>query len=94
MMVLRAQVIALGFSGVRAEVIDALVGMINAGVHPRIPAQGSVGASGDLAPLAHLALVLIGEGEATFEGQRLPGKEAMARGASPPSSSPPRRAWR
>jgi histidine ammonia-lyase len=84
MMVLRAQVIALGFSGVRAEVIDALMGMINAGVHPRIPAQGSVGASGDLAPLAHLALVLIGEGEATFEGQRLPGKEAMARAGITP----------
>ncbi len=84
MMVLRAQVIALGFSGVRAEVIDALMGMINAGVHPRIPAQGSVGASGDLAPLAHLALVLIGEGEATFEGQRLSGKEAMARAGLTP----------
>ncbi len=77
MMVLRAQVIALGFSGVRVEVIDALIGMINAGVYPRIPAQGSVGASGDLAPLAHLALVLIGEGEATFAGRRLPGGEAL-----------------
>ena len=77
MMVLRAQVIALGFSGVRVEVIDALIGMINAGVHPRIPAQGSVGASGDLAPLAHLALVLIGEGEATFVGRRMPGGEAL-----------------
>ena len=77
MMVLRAQVIALGFSGVRVEVIDALIGMINAGVYPRIPAQGSVGASGDLAPLAHLALVLIGEGEATFAGRRLSGGEAL-----------------
>ncbi len=84
MMVLRAQVIALGFSGVRGEVIDALMGMINAGVHPRIPAQGSVGASGDLAPLAHLALVLIGEGEATLEGQRMSGKEALARAGLTP----------
>ena len=84
MMVLRAQVIALGFSGVRAEVIDALMGMINAGVHPRIPAQGSVGASGDLAPLAHLALVLIGEGEATFAGERMSGAAALSRaGLSP-----------
>jgi histidine ammonia-lyase len=78
MMVLRAQVIALGFSGVRAEVIDALLAMLNRGVYPRIPAQGSVGASGDLAPLAHLALALIGEGEATFEGRLMPAAEALA----------------
>ena len=84
MMVLRAQVIALGFSGVRAEVIDALMGMINAGVHPRIPAQGSVGASGDLAPLAHLALVLIGEGEATFAGERISGGAALSRAGLTP----------
>src|SRR5262245_57475230 len=78
MMVLRAQVIALGYSGVRAEVIDTLVAMLNRGVCPRIPSQGSVGASGDLAPLAHLALALIGEGEATFEGRLLPSAEALA----------------
>ena len=65
-MLLRAQVLALGHSGVRAEVLDALVGMLNAGVVPRIPSQGSVGASGDLAPLAHLALAMIGEGEAAL----------------------------
>lgn len=64
MMLLRAQVLALGHSGVRAEVLDVLCAMLNAKVHPRIPSQGSVGASGDLAPLAHLALVMIGEGEA------------------------------
>lgn len=64
MMLLRAQVLAAGFSGVRAELVDAIIAMLNAGIHPRIPAQGSVGASGDLAPLAHLALALIGEGEA------------------------------
>jgi histidine ammonia-lyase len=62
-MLLRAQVLALGHSGVRLEVLDLLVECINRRVHPRIPSQGSVGASGDLAPLAHLALVLIGEGE-------------------------------
>jgi histidine ammonia-lyase len=67
MMLLRAQVLALGHSGVRPELVDLLAAMLNAGVHPRIPGQGSVGASGDLAPLAHLALVLIGEGEASFD---------------------------
>src|SRR5262245_61080917 len=60
---LRANVLAKGFSGIRLETLDALVAMINAGVHPEIPSRGSVGASGDLAPLAHLALVLVGEGE-------------------------------
>ena len=63
MMLLRAQVVAMGYSGVRTEVVDLLLDMLNAGVTPRVPAQGSVGASGDLAPLAHLALALIGEGE-------------------------------
>ena len=68
LVVLRAQVLSLGHSGVREVVIDRLLAMLNRGVVPRIPAQGSVGASGDLAPLAHLALVLIGEGEARYEG--------------------------
>ena len=63
-MLLRAQVLALGHSGVRPSLIDTLVAMLNAGVVPRIPSQGSVGASGDLSPLAHLALAMIGEGEA------------------------------
>ncbi len=79
MMLLRAQVLALGHSGVRPRVVDTLVAMLNAGVHPVIPAQGSVGASGDLAPLAHLALVLIGEGEVELAGERLPGAEALNR---------------
>jgi histidine ammonia-lyase len=78
MMVLRAQVIAQGFSGVRALIVDLLTAMLNRGVWPRIPAQGSVGASGDLAPLAHLALALIGEGEATFEGRLMPAGDALA----------------
>jgi histidine ammonia-lyase len=62
-MALRANVLAKGFSGVRAETLEALVALLNAAVHPFVPSRGSVGASGDLAPLAHLALVLIGEGE-------------------------------
>ncbi len=78
MMALRAQTVAMGCSGARAEIVDLLVAMLERGVHPRIPAQGSVGASGDLAPLAHLALVLIGEGEAEHGGRVLPGGEALA----------------
>ena len=84
MILLRAQVVALGYSGVRASVLDALVAMLNRNVTPRIPAQGSVGASGDLAPLAHLALALIGEGEASFEGRRMPASEALARAGLAP----------
>jgi histidine ammonia-lyase len=61
---LRANVLAKGFSGIRVETLEALVAFLNTGIHPRVPSRGSVGASGDLAPLAHLALVLIGEGEA------------------------------
>jgi histidine ammonia-lyase len=68
MMLLRAQVLALGHSGVRPVLVEILIDMLNKGVHPRIPAQGSVGASGDLAPLAHLALAMIGEGEAQLKG--------------------------
>jgi histidine ammonia-lyase len=80
MMLLRAQVLALGHSGVRPELVDVVVAMLNARVHPRVPAQGSVGASGDLAPLAHLALAMIGEGEAQIEGGPLaPAAEALAR---------------
>jgi histidine ammonia-lyase len=62
-MALRANVLAKGFSGIRVETLEALIGMLNHGIHPRVPSRGSVGASGDLAPLAHLALVLVGEGE-------------------------------
>ncbi|MEB3286567.1 MAG: histidine ammonia-lyase [Vampirovibrionales bacterium] len=77
MMLLRANTLAKGLSGVRVEVIETLLAMLKHGVHPCIPSQGSLGASGDLAPLAHLALVLIGEGEAFYQGQRLSGKAAM-----------------
>ena len=83
-MALRANVLACGFSGVRTETLDALIALLNAGVHPVVPSRGSVGASGDLAPLAHLALVLVGEGEAIVAGQRLPGDAALrAAGLSP-----------
>ncbi|HUR37075.1 MAG TPA: histidine ammonia-lyase [Terriglobales bacterium] len=75
MILLRANSLAKGFSGVRPDVINTLCEMLNRGVHPIIPSQGSVGASGDLAPLAHLALVLIGEGEAMVaDTTRSPGK--------------------
>jgi histidine ammonia-lyase len=78
MMLLRAQVLALGASGVRPELVELLVTMLDRRLHPRIPAQGSVGASGDLAPLAHLALAMIGEGEAQIDdGPFLPSAEAM-----------------
>ena len=75
---LRAQVLARGHSGVRPVVVETLCAMLERGVHPVIPSQGSVGASGDLAPLAHLALVLTGEGEAEYRGRIQPGAEAMA----------------
>ena len=79
MLLLRANVLAKGFSGVRPELLELLVGMLNAGVHPVIPEKGSVGASGDLAPLAHLALVVVGEGEAFYRGERIAGAEALRR---------------
>jgi histidine ammonia-lyase len=77
MVLLRANSLAKGFSGVRPAVIDTLCEMLGRGVHPVIPSQGSVGASGDLAPLAHLALALIAEGEATFRGKRMSSAEAL-----------------
>ena len=79
MMLLRANALAKGLSGVRPVAIETLCAMLARGVHPVIPSQGSVGASGDLAPLAHLALVAIGEGEAIYRGTRLAGAEAMQR---------------
>jgi histidine ammonia-lyase len=77
-MLLRANALAKGYSGARIETVELLVGCLNRGVLPRVPSRGSVGASGDLAPLAHLALPLIGEGEATVDGRRLSGAEALA----------------
>ncbi|GBR05039.1 histidine ammonia-lyase [Acetobacter oeni] len=76
-LLLKANGLARGFSGVRPEVVQLLLDMLDRGVIPVIPEKGSVGASGDLAPLAHMTAVLIGEGEAFFGGQRLPGAEAL-----------------
>jgi len=79
MMLLRANALAKGLSGVRPGTVDTLCAMLNSGIHPVIPSQGSVGASGDLAPLAHLAHVVIGEGTAELGGEVLPGAEALRR---------------
>ena len=79
MMLLRANALAKGLSGIRPQVVDTLCKMLNAKVHPLIPSQGSVGASGDLAPLAHLAQVVIGEGRAHYEGKILDGGAALQR---------------
>jgi histidine ammonia-lyase len=79
MMLLRANVLALGFSGIRLEVIEMLCQMLNRGLHPVVPEKGSVGASGDLAPLAHLALSLLGEGEAFFKSERMESGKGLRR---------------
>ncbi len=81
---LRANSLAKGYSGVRPEIIDILIDILNKRVHPLVPSRGSVGASGDLAPSAHMALVLVGGGEALYQGDRLPGAPALQRaGISP-----------
>ncbi|WP_136799841.1 histidine ammonia-lyase [Desulfosediminicola ganghwensis] len=77
LMVLKINSLARGYSGIRYEVIDALVQLVNHEVYPCIPVKGSVGASGDLAPLAHMSTVLLGEGEVMHKGKRLTGKEGL-----------------
>src|SRR4051812_26048416 len=84
LMLLRANVLSGGYSGIRESTLDLLVQLLERDVVPVVPGKGSVGASGDLAPLAHLALVLIGEGEAFFGGERLLGREALARAGLAP----------
>jgi len=84
MLLLRANVLACGLSGARPDVVDTLIDLLERGVVPVIPEKGSVGASGDLAPLAHLALVAIGEGEAFYQGERLSGDEALKRAGVTP----------
>jgi histidine ammonia-lyase len=79
MMAIRANVLAIGYSGIRSMVAQRICDLLNCGVTPIVPSQGSAGASGDLAPLAHMALVLIGEGEAEHGGVRYPGAEALRR---------------
>jgi histidine ammonia-lyase len=77
LMLLRANVLAKGYSGIRPESLELLLAMLDAGIHPVIPAQGSVGASGDLAPLAHLALAMVGEGTCVLDGRARPSGEAL-----------------
>jgi histidine ammonia-lyase len=84
MLLLRANVLAAGFSGARPFVIDTLIAMLEKGVTPVIPEKGSVGASGDLAPLAHLALAAIGEGEVFYNGERMPAAGALERAGIAP----------
>ncbi|NMO22893.1 histidine ammonia-lyase [Pyxidicoccus fallax] len=84
LLLLRCNVLAKGFSGIRPETLGLALDMLNRDVVPVVPERGSVGASGDLAPLAHLALVFIGEGEAYFQGQRLPARQALERAGLQP----------
>jgi histidine ammonia-lyase len=84
LMLLRANTLAKGYSGIRFETLETLVQMINKGVHPIIPEKGSVGASGDLAPLSHMVLVMMGEGEAEYQGQKMSGKEALEKAGIKP----------
>lgn len=83
-MVLKINSLARGFSGIRLEVINALIALVNAQVYPFIPAKGSVGASGDLAPLAHMSLILLGEGKARFEGKWISAKKALEKAGLTP----------
>ena len=88
MLCIRINTLLKGHSGIRVETLQALTALLNAGVVPVVPSLGSVGASGDLAPLSHLAIVLLGGGEAFHDGERMPGAEALKRaGLSPVSLS-------
>jgi histidine ammonia-lyase len=90
MLLLRAHVLALGYSGVRPVVVERLLELLNGEILPIVPEQGSLGASGDLAPLAHLALPLIGEGEVDFHGDRMPGHTALERAGIEPLALEPK----
>ncbi len=80
---LRINALSKGYSGIRIETLESLIGMLNKGITPFVPEKGSLGASGDLAPLSHVALTLIGEGEAYYEGKLIPGREAMEKAGVP-----------
>lgn len=84
MLVIRINTLMRGHSGIRVATLQALTAMLNAGVVPVVPEKGSVGASGDLAPLSHLAIVLLGGGEAFYQGERMPGAEALSRAGLKP----------
>jgi len=90
MLLLRAHVLALGYSGVRPLLVDRLIEFLNGDLLPVVPEQGSLGASGDLAPLAHLALPLTGEGEVSFQGDRMPGAMALERAGLQPIALEPK----
>ena len=94
MMVLKINSLARGFSGIRLSVIQALIALVNAQVYPWIPSKGSVGASGDLAPLAHMSLLLLGEGKARWQGEWLPAKDALKRPDWSRSPLLRKRVWR
>jgi histidine ammonia-lyase len=83
-MLLRANALAKGMSGNRLQLLEMLLDMLNRGVHPVVPSKGSVGASGDLAPLSHIALVMMGEGDALFDGEKLPAGTALMRAGIEP----------
>lgn len=82
-MLLRANALSKGYSGIRLSTLNTLIDMLNKGVHPTIPEKGSLGASGDLAPLSHMVLVMLGEGQAQFNGELLEGKDAMDKAKIP-----------
>ena len=84
MMLIRANVLAKGLSGIRPVIAERICDLLNHGITPVIPSRGSVGASGDLAPLAHMALVLIGEGYAQYGGETLPGGKCLERAGLAP----------
>ncbi|MCP4516637.1 MAG: aromatic amino acid lyase, partial [Delftia sp.] len=84
LLLIRANTLAKGHSGIQPRTLDLLLELLNRGILPIIPAQGSLGASGDLAPLAHMSLVLIGEGEAAYQGRCMPGAEALAQAGLEP----------
>ena len=84
MLAIRINTLMMGHSGIRPQVLEALAAMLNAGIVPVVPRKGSVGASGDLAPLSHLAIVLLGGGEAFYDGERMTGAEALARAGLEP----------
>lgn len=93
-MLLRCNALARGNSGIRLSTLETLLAMLNRGVHPVIPEKGSLGASGDLAPLAHIVLVMLGEGEAEYQGTVMPGNGPWSWQALRPLSLRPRRALR
>ena len=95
MLLLRANTLALGHSGCRPLIVDRLLDFLRLGIHPVVPEQGSLGASGDLAPLAHLALPLIGRGQVELNGSVVPALIALREAdLEPARRSRPRRAWR